>query len=417
MQNKKKIVKKTNKKPVKRSSSVSKGDDALIGLKKMPSKKDMEEKKKKQQKLLAKKKKEVRKQEKKILKQRLKEKEAKEKELKRKRERELRKEQRREEELESIRREKLRHKKAEELGEIELDSGFGVRNSKRKSIVREESVQHTEKKPVKKTTTNKKTVKKKKVELTEEEKKKLEKRSKFFKVVIPLIIAVVTIIAILFHLPAFAIKHIEVRGQKKISSEQILEYARVNEGDNLLAVSELVIRNRIKDIPYIDEVKVIKNLPSELIIEVEEKVVSFFINYGDKYALLDEQGFLIEFSEEYPADLSIITGLETKEQELQKSKRVNSKDLQKLNVVIKILRSLKNKEMISKLTALNIEDLSEIILEFKNDNKTVYLGKANNIDIQLETAKQIMEKNTNSSGKIFVDMDLSEKRAYYREDI
>lgn len=73
--------------------------------------------------------------------------------------------------------------------------------------------------------------------------------------------------------------------------------------------------------------------------------------------------------------------------------------------------------MISKLTALNIEDLSEIILEFKNDNKTVYLGKANNIDIQLETAKQIMEKNTNSSGKIFVDMDLSEKRAYYREDI
>lgn len=70
----------------------------------------------------------------------------------------------------------------------------------------------------------------------------------------------------------FELKKIVVDSKGKVSREEILEAARIREGQNLLALNLRGIRKRVEAMPYISKARVERILPSTLILKVEERV-------------------------------------------------------------------------------------------------------------------------------------------------
>ena len=266
--------------------------------------------------------------------------------------------------------------------------------------------------------------KKREEALSEEEREKREKEKKKKqlkrRIFLGIVIGIIALIGIYFglcHMPVFNIENIYVEGNSRIPTETILELSRTNKGDNLLAVWKLKVKNRIKENSYIDEVNVEKRLPNELVIKIKEKEINYSISYENGYAYIDKQGYLIDFNTNILEGAIVLSGEETKEEEIKENKRLNTNDLKKLNTVIKILEAAENANIKALISGINIKNNNDYIIEFASENKTAYLGRADNLATQMGIIVAILEKEKNSSGKIFVNMNLSTEEAYYREDV
>ena len=260
--------------------------------------------------------------------------------------------------------------------------------------------------------------------LSEEEKAKRElelKKKKIKKKIILgiflTIVALIGIYALLCNMPTFNIKNIIVEGNARVSSEEIIGLSKVNYGDNLIGTWKLKIKNRIKENSYIEDVIVQKRLPNEIAIKVKEKEISYIISYENGYAYVDSQGYLIDFNPNIIENIIVLSGEETTEEEIKEKNRLGEADLKKLNVVIRILEAAENAQIKNLITGINIKNTNDYIVEFAGENKTAYLGRAEDLATQMGIIVAIIEKEKNSSGKIFVNMNLSTEEAYYREDV
>ena len=183
---------------------------------------------------------------------------------------------------------------------------------------------------------DKKTKKKNKVKkLTPEEQKKKErakkKRKAIFRTTKWLVFFAIIIVGAVYAIlsPIFNIKQINVSGNSKISSSEIISLSGLENEQNMFKYKMSDARERIKENAYIDTVKIKRNIPDSVNIEVTERQASFAIAYANAYALISSQGYILEISKQN-SDLPILTGIKTKSEEIQPGKRLCSDDLKRL---------------------------------------------------------------------------------------
>ena len=69
------------------------------------------------------------------------------------------------------------------------------------------------------------------------------------------------------------------------------------------------------------------------------------------------------------------------------------------------------------VTSINISNINEIVLELEDEEKTVYLGKGDNLDTRLTYLKSILEQEKENTGKVYINGDFSQGfKAYFKED-
>lgn len=144
----------------------------------------------------------------------------------------------------------------------------------------------------------------KKTALTPQERKK-RKRIIRMSAFIAICLAVAAGIVILFAQLFFNVSTISVvykngtNDAKYYSKKEIISNCTIEEGDGLLFVSSVKVSKALeKNLPYISEVNVKKNFPSEIVIEVTEckKIYCFSADSG--YYLVNENGKLLEKTNE-----------------------------------------------------------------------------------------------------------------------
>jgi len=110
--------------------------------------------------------------------------------------------------------------------------------------------------------------------------------------------------------PRFAIRSIEVKGQKRKTDEQIALAAGVKRGDNVFAVDVNQVEQKLLTDPWIRQVKVARALPSTLSIELEEREVGALAAIGDRLYLVTKSGEPFKPVEEGdPFDLPVLSGV------------------------------------------------------------------------------------------------------------
>jgi hypothetical protein len=162
----------------------------------------------------------------------------------------------------------------------------------------------------------------------------------------------------LFFTPLFKIKEVNIKGERSIPLEEIKNVISSNfdMGAIIFFNSKKIEKEILKRFPEINSVKIQRNFPNILNIEIEEKEPVAVFCQKEDCQFLDENGFLFKRNKEIPNDLPIIK-MET-QKEFSFGENVIPKDdllkileikdgLEKLNIKTKEF-ILKNNQLISK---------------------------------------------------------------------
>ena len=268
----------------------------------------------------------------------------------------------------------------------------------------------------------------KRIEKIEDKKRKQEKlknlspkelrKRKIRKVAIKYsFVLVLSIFAIILFLlsPVFYIKNIEVDGNSKISSEEIKTLLQINSTTNIFEESNSKVNEKLKENKYIDKANVSRILPSTLKVNVVEREVEYLLEYANSYAYTDINGNILEISSNSIDGKVKILGYSTKN--LNEHDKLEENDIKKLNNIKNILQSAEQFGIRDKITSINIADENDYQIYCETEKKIVHLGDTKDIDTKMIYIKAILEKEKENDGEIFVNMDLNNKKPYFRQNV
>lgn len=214
----------------------------------------------------------------------------------------------------------------------------------------------------------------------------------------------------------FNIKKIEIVGNNKLTRDEAISLSQIEIEENTFKLSKNKIEKNIKQNAYVESVKIKRNLPSTILIEIEERVPTYMITFANAYAYINNQGYFVEISKE-KLELPIITGYATKEEDIQLGERLCTEDLQKLDDILQIMKAAESNEIANIVTKINISDKQDYVLELKSEKKTVHVGDTSNLSTKMLYIKEIIEQNKKIEGEILVNTDLNNKWAIFRKKV
>ena len=229
------------------------------------------------------------------------------------------------------------------------------------------------------------------------------KKKKRIKLMLKFTALLIIIIAgIIFALvsPIFNIKEINVSNNNQINTETIISLSQLNLGQNIFKFNKNKVNKNIKTNAYIESVEIKRKLPNKVQIQIEERKQEYNVEFLNGYAYINNQGYILQISEEKQA-LPTIQGISTPDEQIVEGNRLNSEDLEKLEVIIQIMNICKNYELDSKITN------DEYTLYLEEEKKTIYLGDKSNLSNKMLYVQVIIEENRGKEGAIFVNGDLN----------
>ncbi len=252
----------------------------------------------------------------------------------------------------------------------------------------------------------------------EQQEKIMQKRKKKQKAIKWILILALLIVAILCAMfsPLFNIKKIEVQGNEIISKNEIISLSQIQLEENTFKLNKSQIKKQIKENAYIQSVIIVRNLPSEIVIKVEERKPAYLLEYAGSYVVIDKQGYMLEIKNE-KMNLPVIQGAVTSTEEFKVGNRLCTEDLEKLAEILRIVEIAQVNDIYTIITGIDIENAENIKLIFESENKVAYLGDSSNMNTKILMIKSIIEKEKGNPGEIFLNFDLNKKNPIFRERV
>ena len=222
--------------------------------------------------------------------------------------------------------------------------------------------------------------------------------------------------------PMFNIENIVVEGaSQRVSAEEVSSLSGIPLYTNIFLINKKEIEENIGRNSYVDSVEINRVLPNKIKITIKEREPAFLIEFTEgKYIYLSQNGYILEASGE-KLELPILIGFSTNLEEMIKNEnnknRLNEEDLERLDIVIKIFNVAKNYEVDGLITKIDVSDSENYKLILESEEKTVYLGKCNDLNTRILWMKEIMISEKGNKGEIFVNGDLNEDAPFFRESV
>lgn len=270
--------------------------------------------------------------------------------------------------------------------------------------------------------TNKNKIKKEQEKRKELNKKEIKRRKRIKK--IKFVLKIVILIAVIaggtaFALisPIFNIKDIQVMNNSQVNSDTIVSLSGIKTGQNIFRFLKSKSIEKIKENPYIENIKIHRKLPSTIQIDVEERTPTYSIDYVGKSALINNQGYILEIVEDNRG-LPIILNSITAQEEISAGQRLKDEDLEKLGDILKIMSSAKDNNLDTQVTNIDIKDKNNYSIYLEQEKKTIHLGDTSNLSNKMLYILAIIEQEKDKAGDIFVNGDLNNKfQPYFREKV
>jgi len=189
----------------------------------------------------------------------------------------------------------------------------------------------------------------------------------------------------------FKISVIKVEGNTRYSQEQIISASGINIGDNLFFVNKFDAISKIfKSLPYIDEVKISRDLPNILKIEVAETEAIAYVRSGESFWLIDSSCKLLEkVSSDAATGINII-GLTPIQPVAGQKIEPGEAQKPKVAYIESLLNELIGRDMLSEVTYIDVTDIGGLIFDYRGRFK-VKMGKNENISHKLDMLSKSIE--------------------------
>ncbi len=195
----------------------------------------------------------------------------------------------------------------------------------------------------------------------------------------------------------FPVKSVKAQGSKFYQSDELIRFSEIKVGENLLRINKnTVLSNIQKNLPFVDDITIEKNLDGNIVIKVKEAKEVFVYNIGDKYYSTDKTGRVLKQYDNLPENiLHIICESNLSEDNLS----VVFEDAKKQEVIDKV--SAKIEGFVLTANQLDITNAYEIKMVFDN-RLEVNFGDISYFEEKLAHFVKMCEneKLENASGKI-----------------
>ena len=217
--------------------------------------------------------------------------------------------------------------------------------------------------------------------------------------------------------PIFNIADIEVLNNNRLSSETIISLSGISKEQNIFSFISARVSDNIKQNAYIEDVKIKRIIPNKVQIEVQEREPKFSIPVLGEFAYINTQGYILEITQN-ELNLPVIYGINTPEDQIQVGSRVNDEDLGSLETILRIMSVMNDNSLSDKVTNIDISDKNDYIIYMQDEKKTIHLGDASNLNNKMLYIIEILEKEKDVEGDIFVNGDLNNNfKVYFREKV
>lgn len=258
-----------------------------------------------------------------------------------------------------------------------------------------------------------------KPKLTKEQKIRMQKIRIIKKLSIALLMIILLIGGTIYFVlsPAFNVKTIEVVNNSKLSSEQIASMSEIALNQNMFKFSKKEVKEKILANPYIEDVNVSRNIfTSKVKIEVTERTATLMLEYGNSYVYINNQGYILEISP-IKLDSPIIKGYTTQLEDVKPGNRLCKDDLERLEVVLKIIETAQSSGIENLITQIDIKNKKDYVMFLESEDKTVYLGTCTDLSTQMLYIKEMIQREKGIEGEFFIDMDLNTGNPVFREKV
>ncbi len=216
-------------------------------------------------------------------------------------------------------------------------------------------------------------------------KRRKKNRSLYFLMILILMIFAFVVLSLTVF---FKIEKITIMGSAPYSQEQIIAASGVKNGDNIIRIDTKKVEQNVLDaLVNVESVKVSREFPAELRIEVTQCVPAANIECGGKYFVISKQRKIIEENLSAPKEnLPVIYGYDTASPEINKP--ANSNDSEKGQIVDEILNIIENLQF-EKIDKIDITDRLAIMLIYDN-RISIKLGSRTDLEYKTNFAKTII---------------------------
>lgn len=213
----------------------------------------------------------------------------------------------------------------------------------------------------------------------------------------------------------FRVKTFKVEGASPYTSEQIISASGIQQGKSLIfADLDEAAASIEKTLPYTDNVKLTKKLPSGIIIRLEETSAGFAVEMsGGMYALTNSELKVLELSGEVPEGAAVITGAVPVKAEAGSVISFSAEEEDKtLSLIKQITRSVAENGM---------EDINLIDVSEKNNIYLIYqgrivmqLGDSSDLASKLSLGQRVISQENTIDPAQFGTVNLTvAKKAYF----
>lgn len=213
--------------------------------------------------------------------------------------------------------------------------------------------------------------------------------------------------------PLFDIKNIQIEGNAELSNEKLISISSLQLHTNIFKFNKGLVKEKIKENAYVENVEVIRKLPSTVQIKVNERTPKYMLQFADSYVYINNQGYMLEISNE-KLEIPILIGFTTDLSNIKAGNRINVTDLKKMDMVIKIYEAAKSNGLGELVTKIDISNDKNYAIILETEGKTVYLGDCSELNTKILYLKSILETQKGKSGELFLNVDLNSQDAYFR---
>lgn len=204
----------------------------------------------------------------------------------------------------------------------------------------------------------------------------------------------------------YQLKTIELQTDGTLQREQVLSAADLHEGENIFRVNLARVRDRIQDLPQVDDVEVMRKLPGEIDIHVvERKPVAWLTSdkeisdpfTSDAAFLVDARGVLMKQKKLLPEYLGLPLILGCSSESLETGKVVESIEVK---AALELLRLSASSFMQTRFQIREIDISKSYCLLVTDKNHSHVTFGLNNLEAQLRKLEQFLAYCDNSKQEL-----------------
>lgn len=216
--------------------------------------------------------------------------------------------------------------------------------------------------------------------------------------IILIIIALIALVVMCFTI-FFDIKHISTSGSEIYSKAEIYDAAGITKNDNLLVISEKEIENKIrKKLPYVDDVKIKRNLPDKIILTITDAKEYAYFTSGESNFVLSENGYILKEQAKTPENVFeiIASGIEGSVGE-----KAVYKNLPEEELISKLITALRERNV--NIDKIDVTNMLQIKI-FVDNRFEVIIGDSKYITEKIAHLSSMIESISDRKGKIDLSM-------------